>query len=114
MPDPFEFPRMLGAVVPFVRAGHACVFKLVADRFPSLATVIGSLQHLTEPACVLRRIQTIRINGRPVHMIDLPTGEMRSANFPLVTLPVRSQNKSSLPGTNQNSYLAHSVSRLIA
>ena len=55
MPNAFELPRMLRAVVPLVRAGVALVGELVADRLPRFAAVVGPLDLLTEPATALRR-----------------------------------------------------------
>jgi hypothetical protein len=45
-------------------------------------------------------------------MVNFPSGKMRTTDFPLVTLPVSGQDKSSLSGTNQYSYVAHIISRL--
>ena len=36
MPNAFEFPGVLRAVVPLVSAGNAVVVELVSDRFPLL------------------------------------------------------------------------------
>ena len=43
VPDALELPRMRRAVVPLVRAGHAVVDELVADRLPRLAAVVRAL-----------------------------------------------------------------------
>ncbi len=53
MPDAFELPGVLCAVIPLVGAGHPFVIELVPDRFPVLAAIIGALNHLTEPAARL-------------------------------------------------------------
>ena len=53
MPDALELPRMLCAVVPLVSAGHSVVIELVANWLPILAAIIGTLDHLTEPAARL-------------------------------------------------------------
>ncbi|MEA3148544.1 MAG: hypothetical protein QOI53_4199, partial [Verrucomicrobiota bacterium] len=53
MPDAFELPGVLCAVVPLVGAGHPFVIELVPDGFPVLAAIIGALDHLTEPAARL-------------------------------------------------------------
>ena len=50
MPDALELPGMRRAVVPLVRAGHAVVDELVADRLPGLAAVVRALDQLPEPA----------------------------------------------------------------
>ena len=53
MPDAFELPGMLRAVVPLVGAGHSVIIELVANRLPILAAIIGALDHLAEPAACL-------------------------------------------------------------
>ena len=50
VPDALELPRVRRAVVPLVRAGHAVVDELVADRLPGLAAVVRALDQLAEPA----------------------------------------------------------------
>src|SRR6186997_3098417 len=71
MPDPLEFPGMLGTVVPLVGTGNAVIYELIADRIPSFATVIGALHRLPEPTARLRRIDAVGINGRTLEMVDL-------------------------------------------
>ena len=61
VPDALELPRMRRAVVPLMRAGHAVVLELVADRLPRLAAIVGSLHDLPEPAGALRRVEAIRV-----------------------------------------------------
>src|SRR5579864_2393609 len=102
---------MLGAVVPFVRTRHSFVLKLVSHCLPGIAAVIGSLHHLTKPAGVLGGVEAIRVNRRTFNMVDLPARKMGPAYFPMFTLPVSAQDKSSLSGTNQHSYSAHIVFR---
>src|SRR5437016_9939555 len=92
MPDPLEFPRMLRAVVPLMRAGDAVVNELVAlallhsavalqflgaaaRRHPGFAAVVRSLNDLSEPTARLRRVNPVRINRRPFHVINLPAGK---------------------------------------
>ena len=72
MPDALELPGMRRAVVPLVRAGNAVVVELVADRLPGLAAVVGALDQLAEPAAGLRRIESIRIDGRSLDVVNLP------------------------------------------
>src|SRR5579872_7595079 len=100
MPDSFEFPRMLGSVIPLVRVQlcrRRVVCKFVAFAFgwarlcglsrrrsrlvPRLAAVIGTLNDLPEPAARLRGVNAIGIHGRAFHVVDLPAGEMRPADF---------------------------------
>ena len=64
MPDALEFPWMRCAVVPLVSARNAVVDELVADGFPCLAAVVGTLNELAEPAGRLRRVEAVGINGR--------------------------------------------------
>ena len=81
MPDAFEFPRMLCAIVPLMGAWHAVVNEIVAFAFrhslrsssvrptprrvPSFAAVVGSLNDLSKPTARLRRINPVRITGDP-------------------------------------------------
>ncbi len=87
MPDPLELPGMLGAVVPLVGPRVAVICEFVADRFPGFAAIVGALDGLPEPAAGLRCIDPVRINGRALEMVNLPTREMRAADIPLVRLP---------------------------
>src|ERR1700678_1239459 len=116
MPDSLELPGMRRAVVPLVRPGHAVVHELVAHRLPGLAGIVGALDHLSEPACRLGRIEPVRVGGRPLEVIHLPAPEVRTGNVPLFALSVRRQNECALPRTYQNSYPAHLglLSRLTA
>src|SRR5207244_5911312 len=75
--------------------------------YPSLAAVIGALNDLPEPAAGLRRIDAIRICGRTLEVIHLPTGKMRSADVPFLALAVRCQDKCTLARSNQYPYSAH-------
>src|SRR5260370_20824373 len=114
MPDTLELPRVCGAVIPHVRAGHAVIDELVARGFghllrrgggfarrdpgvlPGLAAVTRSLDDLPEPATRLRRVNPVRINGRPLQMIDLPAREMGAADIPPFSLGVRRQDECAL------------------
>ena len=107
VPDALEFPGMLRAVVPLVRAGVALVGELVADRLPGLAAVIRALDHLPEPAGGLRGIEPVRVDGRTLDVVDLPAGKVRAADLPRFALSIRSQNKRALARAYQNSYPAH-------
>src|ERR1700737_656616 len=96
MPDSFELPRVRRAIVPLVSAGHAFVYKLIPNGFPSLPTVIGPLDNLPEPAAGLRGVQPIRICRRTLNVVDFPARKMRTIDFPLFALSIRSENKRSL------------------
>ena len=89
VPHALEFPRVRRAVVPLVRAGHAVVRELVADRLPGLAAVVRPLNRLAEPAARLRRVKPIRIGRRTLEVVDLPAAEMRPADVPFLALAVR-------------------------
>src|SRR5205807_1599458 len=81
MPDTFEFPRMLRAVVPLMRAGNSVVNELVAlaflhsafafqflgaapRRLPGFAAVAAPLNDLPEPTARLRRVDPVLIHRR--------------------------------------------------
>ncbi len=61
VPDPGELPRVRRAVVPLVRAGLALVAEIVADRRPGHPAVVGTLDHLAEPAAGLRGVQPVLV-----------------------------------------------------
>src|SRR5206468_4375040 len=103
MPDPLELPRMLGAVVPLVRARDAVVNEFVTfthrhtlrsccrpatRRVPRFAAVIGTLNNLPEPGARLRRVEPVLINRRTFHVINLPARKMRAVIFPVFPLLV--------------------------
>src|SRR4051812_42754150 len=107
MPDAFEFPRMLRAVVPLMRcqwSGFRVVREFVALRLghalgrgrrfagrraglePSFAAVVGALDDLSKPAARLRTVDSVWFDRRTLQMIDLPAGEMRTADVPFLAL----------------------------
>src|SRR5205807_10175406 len=93
--------------VPATRAGLAIADALVPPRLPRLAAVIAALDQLPVPACVLRGIQAIRINGRALEVIELPAPEEGAAHVPPVALAIRRQDERALPCPNQYPYPAH-------
>ena len=107
MPDARELPGVRRAVVPLVRAGDAVVDELVAHRLPRLAAVVGALDQLPEPAAGLRRIQPIRVGGRSLEVVDLPAGEVGTADVPPFALAVRRQDERALACADQYPYPAH-------
>src|SRR5205823_14767739 len=130
VPDAFEFPRMLRAVVPHVRAWDAVVnehvtlavrhavrtFQILgtaARRLPGFTAVVATLNDLSEPRARLRRVNPVRINRRPFHVINLPAGKMRPVHFPVFALRIRSQNERALPCAHQYSYSTHKLFLLI-
>src|SRR5262245_66133405 len=106
MPYPFEFPGPWRAVIELVRGERLAglwrriIDKLVAlalehalrssGRFarrrsrlvPSLSIVIRALNDLAEPAARLRCIDSIRVGGRSLQVINLPARKKRRANVP--------------------------------
>src|SRR5258706_4557777 len=94
-------------VVPLVCPRHPVVYKLVPHGLPRLAPVVRALHHLAEPPARLRRIQPVRVHGRTLHVINLPSAKMRPAHIPLLAIPVRCQNECTLPCTYQNPYSTH-------
>src|SRR5712691_9146493 len=88
MPDALELPRMLRAVIPLMSAGRAVVIEVLTHRLPSLAAVVGTLDHLAKPARRLRGVDPVRINRGAFEVIDFPAREVRTADLPILALPV--------------------------
>src|SRR5262245_63670221 len=122
---------MLRAVVPlmrgewFSRFRRSVIHKLVALALrhsarpsrcfswrrprlnPCLAAVIGALNDLPEPAAGLRRENPVWVRRRSLHVVDLPARDVRAADFPVLALAVRAQDKRALACAHQYSYSAH-------
>ena len=124
MPDAFEFPRMLRAVIPHMRAHFAFVNKLVAlafgqtfgafqffraaaRRVPGLAAVVRTLDDLAEPAARLRRVNAVRVNRRAFEVIHFPARKMRPADFPILALAIGGQDERAFLCADQYSDFAH-------
>jgi hypothetical protein len=60
------------------------ILEFVATRLPRLLAVLGDLHHLPEPTAGLRCIKPVRVNGRPLEVINLPARKVG----PLDTLPL--------------------------
>ena len=111
MPDAFEFPRMLRAVVPLMRrqrrrAGDVSYTNLLLSPIgmpsgvvvgcagrrarlkPRLAAVVRTLNDLPKPAARLRRVDPVRIDRRTLHVVNLPPAEQGPADVPLLPLAV--------------------------
>src|SRR5258708_3571069 len=86
MPDALELPGVRCAVIPLVRTRHAIVYELVIHWRPGLAAVVGALDQLAEPAARLGCVQPIRIGRRSLDMVNLPAGEVGSADVPFLAL----------------------------
>src|SRR5579871_1287832 len=107
VPDARELPRMRRAVVPTVRSGRAVVDEAIVDRLPRAPAVVRSLHDLSEPARRLRRVDSVRIRRRALHVVDLPAAEVRPVDFPVFTFAVRFQNERALARSDQYAYGAH-------
>src|SRR6185369_4275152 len=101
VPHAFELPRMLGAVVPLVRAWRPLVAELVTHGFPRLAAILGSLDLLPEPTTGLRGIYPVRVDRRAFQVIDLPPSKVRTGNIPFLAFAVRGQYEGALFGADQ-------------
>ena len=114
VPDAFELPRVRRPVVPLVRPRRALVTEPVADRLPGRAAVVRSLDHLARPAAALRGVEPVLMGRRARHVIDLPAGEVRAADLPLVALAVGRQHERAFAGADQYSDSVHpnSIPRL--
>src|SRR5581483_2301046 len=97
-------------VVPLVRARHAVVRELVADRGPRRAAVVRALHDLAEPAAALRSVDAVRVGRRAFHVVDLPAREMRAGDLPALALAVRGQYEPALARSDQHTNSAHRVS----
>ena len=100
MPDALELPGAQRAVVPLVRAGDTVVHELVTHRFPRLATIVGALDHLSEPARGLRRIQPIWVSERSLEVIDFPPPKVWATDIPPFALGIRRQDERTFTRTN--------------
>src|SRR5262249_15477374 len=118
MPDAFELPGVLRAIVPLMGGERLPCFrgsivdKLVALALgkalgsrgrlagrrprlvPGFAAVIGALDDLPKPAAGLRGIQPVRIHGGALQMVNLPSCEVRATDIPTLALAIRCQNES--------------------
>src|SRR5579884_346648 len=114
MPDAFELPGVLRAIIPLMRAGNAVVNKFVAFAFghavgasqffgaaprrvPGFTAVIGALNDLAKPAAGLRGVNSVRSHGRPFHVINFPARKMRPAHLPSFARAVCDENERAFP-----------------
>src|SRR5437016_3909702 len=67
-----------------------------AGLLPRLATVVGTLDDLAEPAAGLRRIQPIRVSRRAFEVINLPARKVGAADLPPIAFAVRGQDERAL------------------
>src|ERR1700747_608966 len=130
MPDSLELPGMLCPVVPLMRRkrssslGRSVVLELVALAFqhstrrrrfsrrsprlvPGFSAVIRALNDLSEPSAALRGINPVRINQRPLQVVHLPAGKVRTAHVPLLASAIGRQDECALFRADQYSYSTH-------
>src|SRR6202022_1241608 len=108
VPDSLELEGTRRPVIPLMCAGFAVVGELALHRLPCLAAVVGALDHLPEPARILRGVQPVRIGWGPLDVVDLPAGEVRAADIPLLAFRVRCHHEGALVCTDQYPNPAHS------
>src|SRR5581483_3186380 len=77
------------------------------DRLPAPAAVARALDDLPEPRAGLRRVQPVRIGRRALEVVDLPAAEVRPADVPPASGPVRGQDERALARADQCAYPAH-------
>src|SRR5205807_10623537 len=80
---------------------------LVTCGLPCFAAVVRPLDELSEPTRTLRRVQAIRIRGRSLEVVNLPTAEERTTDVPAFAFSVRRQHERALPCPYEHSYAAH-------
>ncbi len=107
VPDALELPGVGCPVVPLVRAGGAVVEELVPHRLPGLAAVVGAMDHLAEPVADLRGVDPIRIDRRPLQVVDFQAAEVRPGDLPVLALAIGRQDEGALVCPHQNSHPAH-------
>src|ERR1700687_151308 len=74
VPDSLELEGTRRPVIPLMCAGFAVVGELALHRLPCLAAVVGALDHLPEPARILRGVQPGRVGRRPPAGGEFPGG----------------------------------------
>ena len=72
------------------------VLRLRAGRIPGFAAVVGALDDLSKPATRLRRVNPVRINRRPFHVINFPARKMRAADLPSSARAIRRKDERAL------------------
>src|SRR5215472_450669 len=130
MPHALELPWMLCAIVElmggerFASLGRHIVGELVAFALghaswsfgfalgrsglePALAAIVGALDDLSKPSTGLRGVDAIGVSGRSLEMVEFPSREVRTADFPLVALAIGGKDECSLACSNEDSKFAH-------
>src|SRR5262249_55408495 len=132
VPDTFELPRVLRAVVELVRGerlagrGRGVVDELVALAFghavrrrgrlagrraglmPGFAAVVAALDDLSEPAAGLRGEEAVWVDGRAFDVVDLPAGEVWAADVPALPVAIGGEDERAFFCADEDSYSAHS------
>ena len=73
-----------------------------AGLVPGFAAVVGALDDLPEPAAGLRGVDAVGIDGRALHVIDLPAGEVRAGDVPLLPLAVGGEDERALARADED------------
>src|SRR5256885_7956594 len=81
-----------------------------AGNLPRFAAIIRALDDLPEPSAGLRCVDAVRVHGRTLQVIHLPSPEVRAVHIPLLALAIRRQNECALFCSYENSYTAHAFS----
>src|SRR5438309_5984771 len=66
VPDSLELEGTRRSVIPLMRARLAVVGEFALHRLPGFAAIVRALDHLPEPAGILRRIQPVRVGRGPL------------------------------------------------
>src|SRR5262249_43767548 len=62
---------------------------------------------LAEPSAALRRVDAVRIRRRRLHVIDLPAGEVRAGDLPVLALAVGGEDEGAFLGAGQDADARH-------
>ena len=81
-----------------------------AGLVPGFAAVVGALDDLPEPAAGLRGVDAVRIDRRALEVINLPAGEVRPADLPLLALAVGGENERAFLGADEDADGGHRLS----
>src|ERR1700730_18449398 len=107
MPDALELPGTRRPVVIAMGAVNVHIRELVPYGIPCLRAVVGALDNLPEPTGVLGGIDRVGVSRRPLDVVDVPAGEVRSADVPLLALGIRGHHECTLVRANQYPNSAH-------
>src|SRR5687767_11656189 len=74
---------------------------------PRLAAVIGALDDLPEPAAGLRHVDSLRIDRRSLHVINLPAAKVRTGDIPLLAFAVGGEDEGAFLGADEDADGGH-------